>query len=95
MKLTRQQGREAAYTSRPTAAASAELTEGGKYSFPLVGEGWDGGEKPGISAVLILTPTPPSPVEGEGTTQRLTAPLVPNSIGEGGDGGGRNWVGGR
>jgi hypothetical protein len=43
--------------------------------------GW--GEKLGISAVLMLTPTPPSPVEGEGTEQRLTAPFVPNSIGEG------------
>jgi hypothetical protein len=40
--------------------------------------GW--GEKLGIFAPLMLTPTPPSPVEGEGTAQRLTTKFVPNSI---------------
>jgi hypothetical protein len=39
-----------------------------------------GGEKPGIAAVLILTPTPSSPVEGEGTEPRLIAACVPNRI---------------
>jgi hypothetical protein len=34
---------------------------------PLVGEGWDGGEKLGRSAPLRHTPTPPSPAKGEGT----------------------------
>jgi hypothetical protein len=38
------------------------------------------GEKLGISAMLMLTPTPPSPVEREGTGPRLAAVLVPNSI---------------
>jgi hypothetical protein len=33
---------------------------------PSEGEGQDGGEKLGISAVLMLTPTLPSPIEGEG-----------------------------
>jgi hypothetical protein len=47
---------------------------------PLVEEGWDGGEKLGIAAVLMLTPTPPSPVEGEGTEPRLIAPLVPTVL---------------
>jgi hypothetical protein len=38
------------------------------------------GEKPGVSAPPMLTPTPPSPVEGEGTAQRLTVEYVPSSI---------------
>jgi hypothetical protein len=48
---------------------------------PLVGEGGDGGEKLGCSAPLRRTPTPPSPVEGEGAAPRLTTTFVPNSIG--------------
>jgi hypothetical protein len=47
---------------------------------PLAGEGWDGGETLGRSAPLMRTPTPPSPVEGEGPAPRLTTKLVPNSI---------------
>jgi hypothetical protein len=41
--------------------------------------GW--GEKLGISAVPMLTATPPSHVEGKGTEQRHTAPFAPNNIG--------------
>jgi hypothetical protein len=39
-----------------------------------------GGEQLGRSAPLMRTPTPPSPVEGEGPAPRLTTTLVPNSI---------------
>jgi hypothetical protein len=38
-------------------------------------------EKLGITAVLRRTPTPPSPVEGEGAAPRRTALLVPHCIG--------------
>jgi hypothetical protein len=47
---------------------------------PLVGEGGDGEETLGRSAPLRRTPTPPSRVEGEGPTPRLTTKFVPNSI---------------
>jgi hypothetical protein len=40
--------------------------------------GW--GETRGRSAPPTRTPTPPSPVEGEGLAPRLPTTLVPNSI---------------
>jgi hypothetical protein len=43
--------------------------------------GW--GETRGRSAPLRRTPTPPSPIEGEGPAPRLSTTLVPNSIGGG------------
>jgi hypothetical protein len=58
---------------------------------PSVGEGEDG-EKPGISALLMFTPTPPSPAEGEEIEPRLTAPLVLNRITPPPQGG-RTWCG--
>jgi hypothetical protein len=42
-----------------------------------------GGETLGRLAPLKRTPTPPSPVEGEGPAPRLPTTLVPNSIGGG------------
>jgi hypothetical protein len=38
------------------------------------------GEKGGRSAPLMRTPTPPSPVEGEGPAQRLTTTFVPKVL---------------
>jgi hypothetical protein len=49
-------------------------------SFPPGGGRWGWGETRGRSAPLRRTPTPPSPVEGEGSAQRLPATLVPNNI---------------
>jgi hypothetical protein len=59
------------------------IGQGGIVLLPPLAEGGDGGETLGRSAPLRRTPTPPSPVEGEGPAPRLPTTLVPNSIGGG------------
>jgi hypothetical protein len=56
------------------------LAKEASLSFPPGGGRLGWGEKLGRSAPLMCTPTPPSPVEGEGPAPRLTITFVPNSI---------------